>query len=481
MMCLDKTCPHFLRKIRNQLPMHKNILGLLVVCALLCLIACDDEASSNENISPSAIASSSEIGVCANENEGAMVYVVDSAAVYYCASGEWKILKGENGKNGVDGTDGANGIDGIDGDDGLNGTKSVFILKRVITIDTMVLDNRDTVYYLDTLMQLDTIIALNTLRSVDTLVVCNKDTVVVIDTLVGLDGKGCSATDTINAEGLAGINIDCSNVRVMTAWNGGSGANGKSAYEIAVENGYVGTEKEWLKSLSRITKKSWSYLNSDVFYGEMVDLRDNQIYKTVTIKNQIWMAENLNFRYVQKTSTLDSSSFCFNNVADSCSKYGRLYLWSAAMDSAAVFSESGKDCGYGTTCTASDTSIGTASFKGICPNGWHLPSASEWDTLITAVGGTEKAGIYLKSNSLWPSSGNGINNYGFTILPGGERGCDGDYSENNIAYFWSSSEASETSATGHYYVFDTYSDQESNSYKCSAYAIRCIKDTDDAE
>ncbi len=57
------------------------------------------------------------------------------------------------------------------------------------------------------------------------------------------------------------------------------------------------------------------------------------------------MAENLNYAYLQPTSTKDSSSECYNNSPDSCAKYGRLYLWSAAMDSAAIFSKDGKDCG----------------------------------------------------------------------------------------------------------------------------------------
>ena len=74
-------------------------------------------------------------------------------------------------------------------------------------------------------------------------------------------------------------------------------------------------------------------------YGTLVDERDGQIYKTVKIGNQIWMAENLNYAYLQPTERLDSSSWCYDNEPANCDKFGRLYLWSAAIDSAALFSE----------------------------------------------------------------------------------------------------------------------------------------------
>ena len=72
-------------------------------------------------------------------------------------------------------------------------------------------------------------------------------------------------------------------------------------------------------------------------YGTLTDDRDGQTYKTVKIGEQWWMAENLNYRYIQQTyngGEKDSSSYCYNDDPANCEKYGRLYLWSAAMDSA---------------------------------------------------------------------------------------------------------------------------------------------------
>ena len=75
--------------------------------------------------------------------------------------------------------------------------------------------------------------------------------------------------------------------------------------------------------------------SSGLSYGELVDERDGQVYKTVKIGKQIWMAENLNYAYTEPIkvgyTTIDSASFCNNNEPDSCAKYGRLYVWEAAV------------------------------------------------------------------------------------------------------------------------------------------------------
>ena len=213
--------------------------------------------------------------------------------------------------------------------------------------------------------------------------------------------------------------------------------------------------------------------------GKFQDSRDGQVYKTVTIGTQTWMAENLNYAYLQPTSEEDSSSFCYNDEPDSCAKYGRLYLWSAAMDSAGVFGDGGKGCGYDVMCSAKEP------VRGICPEGWHLPSDAEWETLFAAVGGENVAGTKLKSKSGWSynwntnKSGNGADEYGFSVLPAGYRNGDGTYcNAGKDAYFWSS-----TVYSGHgAYLWRFYYDGEDvyshYDLKYFGFSVRCLRDSD---
>ena len=84
-----------------------------------------------------------------------------------------------------------------------------------------------------------------------------------------------------------------------------------------------------------------------VVKGTLKDSRDGQIYKTVKIGSLTWMAENLNYE--------TENSYCYKDNEANCSKYGRLYPWSAANSA--------------------------------CPTGWRMPSQTEWISLITAAGG----------------------------------------------------------------------------------------------
>lgn len=219
--------------------------------------------------------------------------------------------------------------------------------------------------------------------------------------------------------------------------------------------------------------------------GSFTDPRDGKTYKTVKIGKQVWMAENLNYAYLQPTSTEDSSSFCYHNELDSCDKYGRLYLWSAVIDSAGVFSDGGKGCGYGETCVE----LGTV--QGVCPIGWHLPSRDEWNTLekavidkkfagtkLTLASAQKKVGTKLKSKSGW-YSGNGTDDYGFSVLPAGSRYGGGLYlSAGKGAHFRSSAE--DGSRTAYYWRFDYGYECVLSDYslKNVGFSVRCLRDSD---
>ena len=223
----------------------------------------------------------------------------------------------------------------------------------------------------------------------------------------------------------------------------------------------------------------------DAMANTLTDLRDGQIYKTTTIEvpsksySEVWMVENLNYRYLGPTLTEDSSSFCYGDESVNCTKYGRLYLWSAAMDSAGIIKgNTANGCGYGSKCAPSGT------VRGVCPQGWHLPSYDEWEALIVAVDGSiteytssNTAGSKLKSVTGWSDSGNGTDTFGFSALPAGLRGNDGNYYyEGNYAYFWSSTEINSYSAHSMYLYYDfDYAYLYSN-VKGYGFSVRCLKD-----
>lgn len=192
----------------------------------------------------------------------------------------------------------------------------------------------------------------------------------------------------------------------------------------------------------------------------MTDLRDGRTYQTVRIGMQTWMAENLNYEA--------TSSHCYNDDVTNCTKYGRLYSWAVAMDSASIWSMNGNGCGYNKSCSP------IYPVRGVCPEGWHLPSKVEWETLLTVVGGRLTAGRRLKSTFGW-SNGNGTDAFGFSALPAGQEDSNFYLSEGEITGFWSSTEEYSESA----YFMMVYGDEAdvfSHYVKYSGFSVRCVKD-----
>ena len=194
------------------------------------------------------------------------------------------------------------------------------------------------------------------------------------------------------------------------------------------------TPVEDLSSSSAKTNAGSEY---DATANTLKDLRDGQVYKTVKIGNQVWMAENLNFE--------TDSSFCYRDSAYFCAMHGRLYKWTAAVDA--------------------------------CPSGWHLSSKAEFESLIATVGEDSTAGKVLKSASGWSSGGNGSDDFGFAALPAGDRGHDGGYSGAYfLAFFWSSTEINDNNVFNMYLTFNGDSVHQSVDIKDMGNSVRCVKD-----
>lgn len=214
-------------------------------------------------------------------------------------------------------------------------------------------------------------------------------------------------------------------------------------------------------------------------YGTLTDERDGQIYRTVKIGDQWWMAQNLNYAYPESDDGLDTLSYCYESLAKNCDVYGRLYTWSAAMDSAAVFSENGKGCGYEVDCSP------TMPVRGICPEGWHLPDTLDWGKLFTAIGGKQKAGKLLKTDTSWSGWGGGDDAYRFSVISvqfGRKSDFDGNRGFKGLrARFWTSRQDVYFTSTSIFVLYYEFLNDKSDvgmwvEGKKYGLSVRCVQD-----
>ena len=422
--------------------------GAILFLGSAFLVGCGDENTTEitQVVGMQVLEKGESMPNCTVDNEGAMVYSVDSAEAFYCVSRKWVSMKGEKGEDGKKGADGKNGAAGADGKDGKDG----------------------------------------------------KD---------GLKGD----------KGDPGVKGD----------SGVAGAAGLSAYEIAKAGGFKGTEEEWIESLKgtpgakgdsgvagthcEIVKDSAGIIeikcgtqttsvykavcgkkaydprerfcfdedtyyycdgkayNPDKQFCAKFDDESEQVYKMTTIQGvnytKTWMAENLNYK-TEKSWCGGGSDI---NEGD-CSKYGRVYTWAAAVG------KSEEECGYGKKCN-----LDTGYVRGVCPKGWHLPDATEWNALFTAVGGKATAGTMLKFTEGWNdyegTSGNGSDTYFFSALPAGGRNSSGGfYGEGDNADFWSSTEDYSDGAYGMYLYYNYDIAILNGNLKSYGFSVRCLRD-----
>jgi len=181
-------------------------------------------------------------------------------------------------------------------------------------------------------------------------------------------------------------------------------------------------------SVSQSGKSTWEF-NVQEKSGSFTDSRDGQTYKTVKIGNQVWMAENLNYN-------AGSGSWCYDENSSNCNKYGRLYDWEAA--------------------------------KKACPAGWHLPSKSEFETLLNNYG-SEGSNAY---NALIPSGSSG-----FSVLFGGWRNFSGNfYNIGYYGFFWSSSPFDSNYAWRLYVTSNFKNTNMNSSSRSVGFSVRCLQD-----
>ncbi|MET0464089.1 MAG: FISUMP domain-containing protein [Chitinophagaceae bacterium] len=151
----------------------------------------------------------------------------------------------------------------------------------------------------------------------------------------------------------------------------------------------------------------------------LVDRRDGQKYPTACIGDQRWMAANLNWA---------GAGICYNSNAQSCATHGRLYTITEVV---------------GNQRSATNPS----GVKGICPEGWHVPSLAEYEQLVRTVGGAEKAKTALRSRTGWPTPNQNTDAFGFKLTPSGmavtgPNGMLYQY-QGQGGYFWTTTKSSQ--------------------------------------
>jgi uncharacterized protein (TIGR02145 family) len=213
--------------------------------------------------------------------------------------------------------------------------------------------------------------------------------------------------------------------------------------------------------------------NPNKNYGSLIDQEGN-VYKTIVIGTQEWMAENLKtsvyrngepiptlFDGISWAASVEGARSYYNEEPSYACPYGQLYNWYACVDD-----------------------------RHLCPTGWHVPLDSEWWALITFLDPNadslnlfpNKAGDMLKSNaenaSLWHTSTTATHNTsGFSGVLGGGRYIDGEFGGFGIqTLWWSCTEDDEYSAWMH--SVDKNLNSTSRWYQPKNYglAVRCIRD-----
>jgi uncharacterized protein (TIGR02145 family) len=215
--------------------------------------------------------------------------------------------------------------------------------------------------------------------------------------------------------------------------------------------------------------------NPNLTYGSMAD-QDGNVYKTIVIGTQEWMAENLKASHYRNGDlipvvtdqytweALSTGATCwFNNDSATYNcPYGKLYNWYAASD-----------------------------VRNLCPSGWHVPTDSELNMLATQLDpaadtnclGCDQsiiAGGKLKSTGTqyWYSPNiDADNSSGFSGLPGGLRSGSGPYyGVGSFGCWWSSSQGAAPDAWSRYLTYSYGGVSRNGDYKQDGFSVRCLRD-----
>ncbi len=217
---------------------------------------------------------------------------------------------------------------------------------------------------------------------------------------------------------------------------------------------------------------------------------DGNVYKTVEIGNQIWMAENLKTTHYSDGTLIpliedgaiwddlgnsDKAMCYYTNSVTNKDIYGALYTWAAAMNG------------------ASSSNTNPSDVQGICPVAWHLPSDEEWKELemyldmsqvdadMPGFRGTNEGSKLAGNSSLWNNetleNDMAFGTSGFMALPAGYMYHNGSYSHLGIGTnFWSTTMSGDTLAWNRFlFCYNSEVYRFTNKLN-NGFSVRCIKD-----
>ena len=203
--------------------------------------------------------------------------------------------------------------------------------------------------------------------------------------------------------------------------------------------------------------------NSKIQYGQVSDKEGNN-YRTVVLDNKTWMAENLRVTKYKNGESIETTNpnqdiskvsepkyYWSYKGKDSLSKiYGNLYTWYVIQDP-----------------------------RGVCPEGFHVPSDQEWISLINSLDGNIEAGAKLKETDFvhwFKPNANATNKSGFTALPGGYRDNDGKYYVLGFrGYWWSSKKNYVVMAWNSGLIYNNDILERLDFLKKNGLSVRCVK------
>ncbi|MBM3435069.1 MAG: hypothetical protein FJY07_02500 [Bacteroidetes bacterium] len=266
----------------------------------------------------------------------------------------------------------------------------------------------------------------------------------------GMIGGDCNADKIISIE-----DID-------PDWSLDAGRQGYYAGDVNLDSQVNNPDKNeiWLPNLGSVARLPWECNTS------FTDERDDQIYNTIPIGTQCWMAEHLNYGTMIPGSQNQQQNpviekYCYDNLNTNCEIYGALYQWNEVMEYQ-----------------------NTPGVQGICPDSWHVPTDAESETLISYLGGATVAGGKLKEAGYthWdPPNTGATNESGFTALGGGFRTLTGTFqSQKKSTYFWSSTEFNSTNTWYRNLDFLYASAGHYNDSKNYGLGLRCLRNTNSA-